>query len=56
MERNIDTGQWNGGESALQLDVALTLLQLFGLGEARVDDVAKHLLHLLDSELLGQLE
>lgn len=55
MERHIDTRKGNSSKSTLEFDVSLALLQVLGLPEARVDNIAKHLLHLLDSELLRQL-
>ena len=55
MERHINTGERNRGKAALESDVALLRLQLLRLSEARVDDLAKHLLDLVDGELLRQL-
>ena len=55
VERHVDTGQRDGGEATLELDIALLLLKFLSLLEARVDDLAKHLLDLLDGEALGEL-
>lgn len=55
MERNVNTGKGDGSETALELDVALELLLLLGPFVRAVDDVAQHLLHLLDRKLFGQL-
>ena len=55
MERHVDTRERNGGETALKFDVTLSSLLLLRLREARVDDLAEHLLHLVNGEFLGQL-
>ena len=55
MERHVDTRERNGGETALKFDVTLSSLLLLRLREARVDDLAEHLLHLVDGEFLSQL-
>lgn len=56
MERYVDTGKRDGGETALELDVALELLLLLGPFVGAIDDIPQHLLDLLDGELLGQLK
>ena len=56
MERYVDTGERNGGETTLKLDASLRLLLLLRLLVARVDNLSKHRLDLVDSELLRQLE
>ena len=55
MEGNVDTRQRDRRETALKSDVTLLGLQLLCLRVARVDDLAKHLLDLVDGELLRQL-
>ena len=55
VEWHIDTGKRDGSKAALKLDVALSRLLLLRLGEAGLDDLAEHLLDLLNSELLCQL-
>lgn len=56
MERHVDTWQRDGREASLQLDVALGFAELLSLCVARVNDLAEHLLHLIDAELLRQLQ
>ena len=55
MEGHVNTGERNGGEAALEGDVSLLLLLLLSLGMARGDDLPKHLLDLVDGELLREL-
>ena len=55
VERHVDPGQRDGGEATLELDIALLLLKFLLLLEARIDDLAEHLLDLLDGEALGEL-
>ena len=55
VERHVDTGERNGGETTLKLDASLRLLLLLRLLVARVDNLSKHRLDLVDSELLGEL-
>ena len=56
VERHVDTSERNSGETALKGDVTLSSLLLLSLGEAGINDLAEHLLHLLNGELLGQLK
>ena len=56
VERDVDTRERDGGETALEGDVAFLRLQLLRLSEAGVDNLAEHLLDLVDGELLGQLQ
>ena len=59
MEGHIDTGKWNGRIAALELEEAVLLLGLLYrldcLLVTIVDNLAEHLLDLLDRELLGEL-
>ena len=55
MEGHVNAGKRNGGEAALEGDVTLLLLLLLRLGMARGDDLPKHLLDLIDGELLREL-
>ena len=55
VEGNVDTRQRDRRETALKSDVTLLGLQLLCLRVARVDDLAQHLFHLINSELLGEL-
>ena len=55
MEWNVDTSERNRSEASLQLDIALGDLLFLRLRETRINDLAKHLLDLLDGELLSQL-
>ena len=56
MEGYIDTGKRDGCKATLERDVSLLGLLLLRLLEARLDNLTEHLLHLVDGELLGQLE
>ena len=57
MEGHVNTGERDGSEAAVQLDVAiLSLLLLERLLVARLDDFSEHLLDLLDGESLSQLQ
>ena len=55
MERHVDAGKRDGGKSALELDVALGLLLLLRLVETVCNDISQHLLDLLNSEVLSEL-
>jgi hypothetical protein len=55
MEGYIYTRKRDGCESTLKLDVTLCSLLLLGALEAFQHNVPKHLLDLLNSELLSQL-
>ena len=59
MEGHVDTGERDGRVAALKLKETVLLLGLLdrldGLAVALVDDLAEHLLDLLESELLGEL-
>ena len=55
VEGDINTGERNGGEAALESDVALLLLLLLRFRVAGADDLPQHLLHLVEGELLRQL-
>ena len=59
VERYVDTGERDGSIAALELEEAVLLLGLLdslnGLLVAVIDNLAEHLLDLLDRELLGEL-
>ena len=59
MERHVDAGERDGRVAALKLEETVLLLGLLdrldGLAVALVDDLAEHLLDLLDGELLRKL-
>lgn len=55
VERHVDTREGNSREATFKDNVALLRLQLLRLRVARVDDLSKHLLDLVDRELLSQL-
>ena len=55
VEGHINSGKRNSSKATLQLNVTLSLLEVLGTGERRLDDLAKHFLDLLDGELLGKL-
>ena len=59
VERYVDAGERDGSIAALELEEAVLLLGLLdrldGLAVALVDDLAEHLLDLLDGELLRKL-
>jgi hypothetical protein len=52
VERHIDAGQRDRGKASLQYDVAILLLLLLRGCKTTLDDISKHLLDLLDGELL----
>jgi hypothetical protein len=57
MERHVNTGKRNGGETTVELDIAvLKLLLVEGLLVALLDDIGEHLLDLLDGVGLGKLQ
>ena len=56
MEWNVDAGQGNGGKATLEFDVALGALKLLSALEARVNNLAQHLLDLVHGEPLSQLK
>lgn len=55
MEWHINAGQGNGGKSTLKFDITFVCLLFLSFIIARLDNVGKHLLDLLERELLGQL-
>ena len=55
VEGHIDAGKWDRSKATLESDISLLSLLFLRLRVARVDDLAEHLLHLVDGELLGQL-
>ena len=55
VEGYVDTRERDSRKATLKLDVTLGLLLLLGFLEARIHDFPKHLLDLLHTELLGQL-
>jgi len=52
MEGHINAGQRYCSKASLQDDVAIFLLLLLSGRETALDDISKHLLDLLDGELL----
>ena len=55
VEGYVNTRERDGCEATLESDVSLLRLELLCLREAGVDDLAEHLLDLVDGELLRQL-
>ena len=55
MERHVNARQRNGSEASLELNMSLRFLLLLSLFEARLDDLAEHLLYLLGDDLLREL-
>ena len=55
VEWHVNAGKRDCGESTLQFDVALCLVQVFRALVAGVDDICKHGLDLVDGELLSEL-
>lgn len=55
MERHVNAGERDSSEAPLEDDIALALLLLASRVDTVVDDLLKHFLDFLDSELLGKL-
>ena len=55
MERDVNTGQRNSGETSFELDVTLGLLLGLRTIETLSDYITQHLLHLLNAERFCQL-
>ena len=55
VEGHINAWKWDRSKATLEGDVSLLRLLFLRLRVARVDDLAEHLLHLVDGEFLGQL-